>query len=197
MLIALLTACVPESTPISTAGEPATVTIQPAAGEGLAHTVVELEVRQVVLETCSGHDRDTVLDAQLELLAGDTLPLSAGEWCDGISIEIEDLILQGTGETTGSSYTLKLSFDEIRLIIPDTLSLDGQQLYLELGEEGWIDEEILGLSEGDVSIGAVHWQHDELADAVARRSLLYADTDGSGGLSDSDARLAAGFDREE
>ena len=196
-MLSLLLACTSEQNPVNTqTGEDATVTLVAPPSAGLTHSRVELEVVSVIQETCPGSERPRTIGQDVDILAGETLPLWAGDWCHGISVEIDDYILEGIGDG-GSAYLIQLTFPEIRLIIDDVITLDGDALTLELGLEDWVTAESLALSEGDVAIGAVHWMHSDLADVIARQSLLYADTDESGTYSDGDALVAAGFDREE
>lgn len=168
-----------------------------AEAKELSWTSATLQVRQIEAESCdaSAHWRYAT-SQDLDVAAGAALDLPTVPWCTMTLHVASPLDIEGT-PTAGGSVSMSLALEAITLSADETVQLSAEEpVFLELGGPGWVSASRLGVSDGSsVVVDDDHPLHDDLADALAFGSALWADPDGDRALSvaERDAGPLAGW----
>jgi hypothetical protein len=140
-----------------------------AVAPGITWQWGELPVSTVVYDHCGSTETGDI-DATLDPIDHDTLPLTAGYLC-GLRINLSDpYVVYGTGNS-GGTVSLTLNVQQIDMVIdppifvPSNLSSGGTGI--RLADTGWISAAMIDLDPNeDIVIGPGHALHAELRDAV-------------------------------
>lgn len=101
-----------------------------AAPDGITLSQAELAVADIALLACTGDDDLTEVSALLDVLEGESFPLTGGAWC-GLTVSLDSDALVLTGSTdSGTAFTATL--DPGQLAASDGFTVDGQTVTLTL-----------------------------------------------------------------
>jgi hypothetical protein len=161
--------------PGTSVGNPARLAASVAPSRDVTIEAAWLEVTSADVVGCGGERSPFGLLGEIDLLDSPTVDLPTGEWC-GVALEFARLAV--TGSTWGGTFVFELQAGDLVVSAEDGFAAAADEAFvLEVGEPGWIDVRRLGVVGGDVTIDDSA-QLAVLADAVARRSALWRDTDG-------------------
>jgi hypothetical protein len=166
-------------------GNPGTAKLAMARADGLELTSASARLDALDVERCRGGVESSAVAATVDLLDDGGHRVAGGRWCALVARFTPPLVVEGTdGEDAPATFALELDVAEVRVEVSRRLVVDRDALVLELGPPGWLDEEVLGLGDGEhVDVGPGDPAHDALVAALEQGSALFVDADRDGELS--------------
>jgi len=159
-------------------------------------------VDTLIFEGCDGNVTEAPVEQNVDLVAGTSLALTAGDWC-GLTLALGDAI-ELEAEIGGQIAVLDLEVPEI--VLEGSFTVTEAAYVLELAQPDWLEDvDLDGDGDSDeledfaVEVDEEHPSHDALAAIFADASALYADSNSDGVLSDAErtGALAAGSGRDD
>lgn len=200
----LLLACRQPATPPSGTfvGNPGEATARLATyGDTITLTEAEATLGFTDAVSCSSElTSEAAAVVSLDLLADNSAPLPAGQWC-ALGVYVESILLFG-GFADEAEFQISLEPGFIELASEAELSVDGDDFILELADTDWLSDEVMQelLREGEwIVVDEDDPLAAQLSDAIVESSALFLD-DGDGALSDEEraaGAVAASGDRAE
>lgn len=159
-----------------------------------------LEGATLVAVGCDGSDTVLAENVGLDLLSGSVVRWPAGRWCGVELFSDEPLVLEG--EVDGDDdFALRLELDLEGVFAFGTagFDVDGQDLFVELGEPGWLDGGELEDEDEDgfVEIEPGDDVHDDLVASLQETSRVFEDADGDGEAGEGEILASSGDEDDE
>lgn len=190
MTLALLLACtnVGQGTII---GNPGEMRVSIAPGMDTTTNRASMAVDSVTWTDCGGFSELVRVDGTVDLLDPVIVHVPAGEWCSVQLTAATNVDVQGTGDA-GGTYALDLELPDVALSTPTGLLVQGNAYVFELGAPGWLDADVLGVTDGaDVVVAPGDALHDDLLAVAQRNSALFDDADADGQVGDTERASGA------
>lgn len=158
-------------------GNPTGLTLDTAAGTGLAYTSAVAEVDAIVVTDRKGVVTTVAVDDRFDLLGGTRVEVPLAD-AARVAVRFGGPVEITGASPAGDTFALSLDVDslEVSLAAPTGELPDA---VLRLGAPGWLTADVLGLDGADVAVSAGDPLHDVLVDALVGGAALYRD-DGDG-----------------
>jgi hypothetical protein len=196
MTLALLLACtnIGQGTII---GNPGEMRVSIAPGLDTTTSRATMAVDSVTWTDCGGFSELVRVDGTVDLLDPVIVHVPAGEWCSVQLTAATNLDVQGAGDA-GGTYALDLELPDVALGTPTGLLVQGNAYVFELGTPGWLDADVLGVSDGtDVVVAPGDTLHDDLLTVAQLDSALFDDADADGQVGDAERTSGAVASHED